>query len=128
MSEGYRGRAEILVDGRQVVVDVQLAGWFDPISGRHRWRGRLRDLAAALAPDAPPSTGTELTVTVLDTGRAATATARVTDIDLWGSHMIDGISSPPYPAGPDELDLLDGDRPDPDLPATDTADIRREQR
>ncbi|MBH0123029.1 DUF4873 domain-containing protein [Rhodococcus sp. NPDC003382] len=109
MSEGFRGRAEVAVAGRQVVVDVELADWFDPISGRHRWRGRLRDLASAFAPDAPPSTGTELTLTLLDPDHAATATARVTDIDLWGSHMIDGISPPPYPVGPDELDLPDDD-------------------
>ncbi|WP_068159017.1 DUF4873 domain-containing protein [Rhodococcus phenolicus] len=111
MSEGYRGRAEVVVGGRQIVVDVELADWFDPISGRHRWRGRLRDLAAALAPDAPPATGTELTLTLPDRGHAGTATARVTDVDLWGSHMIDGIDPPPYPVGPDDADLLDTDLP-----------------
>lgn len=120
MSEGYRGRAEIAVDGRSVVVDVQLADWFDPISGRHRWRGRLRDLASAFAPDAPPATGTELTVALLGPDEAIPATARVTDVDLWGSHMIDGISAPPYPAGPDDFDLLDEGLPDTPIRTGDT--------
>lgn len=120
MSEGFRGRAQVDVGGTVIVVDVQLADWFDPISGRHRWRGRLRDLAAALAPSDPPATGTELALTLLgpdpllDPDRSATTTARVTGVDLWGSHMVDGLSAPPY-----RIDLTDLD-PRGELFDTDT--------
>lgn len=91
---GYRGPAEVTVADRHVVVDVQLSGRFDPLRGRHVWRGRLRNLTEALAPGTRLAAGTEVTIRV--PGADGPATARITEIDLWGSHMVDGISPPPY--------------------------------
>ncbi|MEU5842433.1 DUF4873 domain-containing protein [Rhodococcus sp. NPDC047139] len=97
---GYRGPAEIAVGDRSVVVDVEISGRFDPLLGRHVWRGRLRKLTEALgeAPSPPPGTA----VTIRVAGAPDAATARISEIDLWGSHMVDGISRPPYPLPTDE--------------------------
>ena len=92
---GYRGPAEVAVGDRTVGVDVEISGRFDPLLGRHVWRGRIRKLAEALGGDPSPTPGTTVTITV--PGAAETATARISEIDLWGSHMVDGISRPPYP-------------------------------
>ncbi|UYP18186.1 DUF4873 domain-containing protein [Rhodococcus sp. Z13] len=97
---GYRGPAEVTVGERSVVVDVEISGRFDPLLGRHVWRGRLRRLAEALGSGASADRGTTVTLTV--PGAAEAATARVTEIDLWGSHMVDGLSRPPYPLPTDE--------------------------
>lgn len=92
---GYRGPAEVTVGDRTVAVDVEISGRFDPLLGRHVWRGRLRRLAEALGTDASPTPGTTVTITVPDAPEAATA--RISEVDLWGSHMVDGVSRPPYP-------------------------------
>lgn len=91
---GYRGPAVITVGDRPGQVDVHLYGWFDPISGRHVWRGRLRELAVAFPPDTDLRAGTTLTIEV--PGAEDIATARISEVDLWGSHMVDGTSPPPY--------------------------------
>jgi len=96
---GYRGPAEIAVGDRSVVVDVEIAGRFDPLLGRHVWRGRLRKLTEALGDDSSAGPGTTVTITV--PGAPNAATARVSEIDLWGSHMVDGTSRPPYPLSTD---------------------------
>ncbi|WP_413766981.1 DUF4873 domain-containing protein [Rhodococcus pyridinivorans] len=92
---GYRGPAEVTVGDRTVAVDVEISGRFDPLLGRHVWRGRLRRLAETLGADASPAPGTTVTITVPDAPEAATA--RISEVDLWGSHMVDGVSRPPYP-------------------------------
>lgn len=62
--EGYRGPADVVVGDRPAVtVQVQLAGNFEPISGRYVWHGRVRTLTDALGADADLSTGTELQIT-----------------------------------------------------------------
>lgn len=95
--EGYRGPADVAVGAQHATVDVELSGHFDPIVGRHLWRGRLRRLGATLTPETPLSAGTEVTLRIpLSDGNTATATGRITEVDLWGSHMIDGTSPPPY--------------------------------
>ena len=99
---GYRGRAEVTVGDRSAVVDVEISGRFDPLLGRHVWRGRLRKLTEALGEGASPASGTSVTISV--PGAPNPATARISEIDLWGSHMIDGTSRPPYPLGADDAD------------------------
>ncbi|WP_346764832.1 DUF4873 domain-containing protein [Rhodococcus sp. HNM0569] len=95
--EGYRGDAEVTVVPSEggavspVTVKVEFAGNFEPISGRYLWHGRVRSLGEKLA-GTPVDIGTELTVTTPE----GTATARVIAIDLWGSHMVEGISAPPF--------------------------------
>lgn len=98
----YRGPAEITVGPHRATVDIQLSGRFDPILGRHVWRGRLRDLAAALPTGTPLGSGTDVTITVATDDGPVTATARISEIDLWGSHMVDGTSPPPYPTIDDD--------------------------
>ena len=96
VSEGYRGPADVTVGTQPATVDIELSGHFDPIVGRHVWRGRLRGLGAALAPETPLGAGTEVTIRIPVTdGSTAAATGRITEVDLWGSHMIDGTSLPP---------------------------------
>jgi hypothetical protein len=96
---GYRGSAEITVHGRSTTIDVELSGRFDPVGGRHLWRGRLRNLAASLPAGISLGAGTEVTITIPDQDGTGTvsATARISEVDLWGSHMVDGTSPPPYP-------------------------------
>lgn len=90
---GYRGPAEVVVDGSPAVtVQVHLAGHFEPISGRYVWHGRVRTLTDALGADADLTPGTELRIT----GPEGTALARITQVDLWGSHLVDGVTSPPF--------------------------------
>lgn len=95
---GYRGPADVAVGDRKSVVDVQISDRFDPIFGRHVWRGRLRGLGDAF-PDTDLSPGTEVTLTV--PGADGPSIARITEVDLWGSHMVDGLSRPPYPLAQD---------------------------
>jgi len=91
--EGYRGPADVVVGDRPAVtVQVQLAGNFEPISGRYVWHGRVRTLTDVLGADADLSAGTELQIT----GPDGTATARITGMDLWGSHLVDGVTPPPF--------------------------------
>lgn len=91
---GYRGPADITVHDEHATVDVQLSGRFDPLRGRHVWRGRLRNLSGSLPPGVDLAPGTEVTIVV--PGANEPALARITETDLWGSHMVDGISRPPY--------------------------------
>ncbi|MBC2588782.1 DUF4873 domain-containing protein [Rhodococcus aetherivorans] len=106
--DGYRGPAEVTVGEQHATTEVQLAGAFDPISGRYRWRGRIRGLAAALPPGTDLSPGTDLHLTVPGPGGPAPATVRISETDLWGSHMVDGVSAPPYPTRPHDTELEPG--------------------
>lgn len=100
--DGYRGPAHVTVGQHApVIVDVELSGNFEPISGRFVWRGRVRELTLALGEDAAPA-GTELTITTPD----GHGTARVSGLDLWGSHMVDGLTRPPFPVMEDTEGLL----------------------
>ncbi|GAB2638302.1 DUF4873 domain-containing protein [Prescottella soli] len=91
---GYRGPAHVTVAPHPpVIVDVELSGNFDPISGRFVWRGRVRELTPALGGGVDVPAATELTVTTPD----GSGVARVSGTDLWGSHMVDGVTRPPFP-------------------------------
>ncbi|WP_433607007.1 DUF4873 domain-containing protein [Prescottella agglutinans] len=100
--DGYRGPAHVTV-GQQppVIVDVELSGNFEPISGRFVWRGRVRELTRALGGGVDPTAGAELTVTTPH----GSGVARVSGTDLWGSHMVDGVTRPPFPTLEDPEDL-----------------------
>jgi hypothetical protein len=99
--DGYRGPAE-LVDGDTVVaVQVDLAGHFDPISGKYNWYGRV-----AAAPE----------VTALVEGGARTITLRtphgevetgLTDVDPWGRPRVEGFGRAPF----EVLTALPGNTP-----------------
>lgn len=92
---GFSGPAEVTVAAHSTVtVQVELTGNFDPLAGRFRWQGRVRGLTAELAPAAAPTRGEQLSIRT----PFGVATATVTHIDLWGSHMVDGESDPPFAA------------------------------
>ncbi len=92
---GYSGPAVVTVAAHSpVTVQVELSGNFDPLAGRFRWHGRIRGLTAELAPAAAPARGDQLGIRT----PFGFATATVTHIDLWGSHMVDGESDPPFAA------------------------------
>ena len=40
-SDGYRGPAELIDGDRVLAVQIELAGHFDPISGKYSWYGRV---------------------------------------------------------------------------------------
>lgn len=105
--DGYRGPAHVTVGPHPpTIVDVELSGNFEPISGRFVWRGRVRELTRALGDGVDVTAGTELTVTTPD----GSGVARVSGTDLWGSHMVDGVTRPPFPMleDPDNLENAEG--------------------
>ena len=100
--DGYRGPAHVTVAPHPpVLVDVELAGNFEPISGRLVWRGRIRELTRALG-GLEVAAGTDV---VIETP-AGSGVARVGGTDLWGSHMVDGVTRPPFPVMEDTEGLL----------------------
>ncbi|MFE3290749.1 DUF4873 domain-containing protein [Rhodococcus sp. NPDC059234] len=101
--DGYAGKALVTVgDHPTLALDVQLAGHFEPISGRYVWHGRVRGLTEALGPDVTIEPGTDLEIETPE----GVGAARVTAIDLWGSHMIEGGSKRPFTAMEDTEGLL----------------------
>ncbi|RVW01210.1 DUF4873 domain-containing protein [Rhodococcus xishaensis] len=92
---GYRGPAHVTVAHQHpVIVGVELSGNFEPISGRYVWRGRVRGLKHALGSPNEVESGSDLVITT----PAASGVARVSGVDLWGNHMVDGVTRPPFPA------------------------------
>lgn len=85
--DGYQGPATVVHGEQEHAVTVTLAGHFEPIRGTYTWYGRLRGL-----PETP--SGTSLTV------RASGAEAQVvvTEQDLWGNHLVQGVGAPPFEA------------------------------
>jgi uncharacterized protein DUF4873 len=87
---GYTGPATLLVADREVRVDVDLRGHFQPIDGRYHWYGRL----AANAELDDIVAGRKRTA-VLRTGDGE-ATGEVSDPDPWRRYRITGVSTPPF--------------------------------
>ncbi|HEX3780910.1 MAG TPA: DUF4873 domain-containing protein [Pseudonocardiaceae bacterium] len=88
--DGYRGPATLLVDERELAVEVDLRGHFQPIDGRYRWYGRV------LA-------NTELSALVGGKKRSAVlrtpdgeAAGELSDPDPWQRYRITGASTPPF--------------------------------
>jgi hypothetical protein len=67
--EGYTGRATLVVADRELTVEVDLRGHFQPIDGRYHWYGRV------------------LPHDELD---------EVSDPDPWRRYRITGVSTPPF--------------------------------
>lgn len=95
---GYTGTATVSVDGwPPVEVSVQLIGHFDPVAGRYTWQGRVR----GLADDAGSiGEGTAVTVETPHGIGDGTLSAR----DVFGGHIVTGVSAPPFPQLPDDAD------------------------
>jgi hypothetical protein len=88
--DGYRGPATLVVDDREITVEVELRGHFQPIDGRYHWYGRLRE-DGALA----DLVGGRKRSAVLRTP-VREATGEVSDPDPWGRYRITGTSTPPF--------------------------------
>lgn len=97
--DGYQGPATVVVDDADLAVEVDLRGHFEPIDGRYRWYGRVRENA-------------ELDRLLAGRKRAArlrtphgTAPGELSDPDTWGRYRIMGASTPPFPI-PTESTIL----------------------
>jgi hypothetical protein len=89
--DGYDGPAELVVASGPVAADVSLRGYFDPISGKYSWYGRVAaspEVAALVAHGARP--------VVLRTPHAEVETA-LTDVDPWGRPRVSGFGAAPFP-------------------------------
>ena len=90
-ADGYAGPARVRTGGQDFDVLVTLRGYFEPIDGRYRWRGRIAasdELSAALEGRAAAGT--------LTIGRCS-AECALTEPDPWGRYRITGESTPPFP-------------------------------
>jgi hypothetical protein len=102
--DGYTGPATLIIDERELAVDVELRGHFQPIDGRYRWYGRVRQNA-------------ELSALLAGRKRAAVlrtpvgeAEGELSDPDPWDRYRIMGASTPPF-AVPTTLAELEGELP-----------------
>ncbi|MFD4180997.1 DUF4873 domain-containing protein [Rhodococcus sp. NPDC058514] len=101
--DGYSGKALVTVgEHPTLTLDVQLVGHFEPISGRYLWQGRVRRLAESLPDGVTAAPGAELEIETPE----GSGIAKVSAIDLWGSHMIEGLSGRPFSAMEDTEGLL----------------------
>jgi hypothetical protein len=87
---GYTGPATLVLNDREVPVDVDLRGHFQPIDGRYHWYGRL---AANDELDELVAGRKRTAVLRTDTGEA---TGEVSDQDPWRRYRITGVSTPPF--------------------------------
>jgi hypothetical protein len=88
--EGYSGDAVLVFDEREVPVQVELRGHFQPIDGRYHWYGRV-------------AANDEVNTLVEGGARGALlrtpqgeATGALTDPDPWQRYRVSGISTPPF--------------------------------
>jgi hypothetical protein len=88
--DGYTGPATLVVDERELAVEVDLRGHFQPIDGRYHWYGRLHANA-----DLDELVGGRKRAAVLRTDEGE-APAEVSDPDPWQRYRITGISKPPF--------------------------------
>jgi Domain of unknown function (DUF4873) len=98
--DGYAGPAELL-DGTEVIlVDVQLRGHFDPISGKYNWYGRI-----AASPQVTELVSGGARQVRLRTPHGEVDTA-LTDVDTWGRPRVAGFGAAPF----EVLTTLPGER------------------
>lgn len=88
--DGYAGPATVVVGERELAVEVELRGHFQPIDGRYRWYGRVasNDELTALA-------GGRKTKATVRTPEGS-ADGELSDPDPWGRYRVLGASTPPF--------------------------------
>jgi hypothetical protein len=89
--DGYTGSATVVVAERELTVEVDLRGHFQPIDGRYHWYGRLRPNQELADVCGGRKTAATLRTPV---GRAA---GELSDPDPWGRYRIAGVGTPPFP-------------------------------
>ena len=87
--DGYDGRATLVIDERELAVDVRLRGHFQPIDGRYHWYGRLHANT-----ELDELVGGRKRTAVLRTPEGE-ATGEVSDPDPWRRYRVTGVSTPP---------------------------------
>ena len=99
--DGYTGPATLILDERELAVEITLRGHFQPIDGRYHWYGRV-------------SPHTELSELAGGRKRPAklrtpegVADGELSDPDPWGRYRITGTSTPPFDV-PTTLAEIDG--------------------
>jgi hypothetical protein len=88
--DGYAGPATLIVDDRELAVEVALRGHFQPIDGRYHWYGRLAEHA-----ELAELVGGRKRTAMLRTPQGE-ATGEVSDPDPWRRYRITGVSTPPF--------------------------------
>jgi hypothetical protein len=88
--DGYQGPATLVIDERELAVDVDVRGHFQPIDGRYHWYGRLRANA-----EIDELVGGRKRTAVLRTPNGE-ATGELSDPDPWRRYRITGVSTPPF--------------------------------
>ena len=89
-SDGYRGPAELIDGDRVLAVQIELAGHFDPISGKYSWYGRI-----AASPEVAAMVASGVRTVTLRTPHAEVETA-LSDIDPWGRPRVEGFGAAPF--------------------------------
>ena len=88
--DGYTGPATVVVEGREIAVEVRLRGQFQPIDGYYRWYGRI-----APNPELDALCGGRKKTGQIRTPDGS-ATGELSDPDPWGRYRILGTSTPPF--------------------------------
>lgn len=88
--EGYSGPATLVVGERELSVQVELRGHFQPIDGFYRWYGRIATNA-----DLSALVGGKKTPALIRTP-GAEAAGELSDPDPWDRYRIMGQSTPPF--------------------------------
>lgn len=88
--DGYAGQATVLVGDRELAVEVDLRGHFQPIDGRYHWYGRVASSA-----ELTELTGGRKTKATIRTPHGS-ADGELSDPDPWGRFRIAGSSTPPF--------------------------------
>ena len=90
--DGYDGPASLVAgDAEPVEVEVSLRGYFEPISGKYRWYGRV---AASDAVTALLASGARTVVLRTPHGEVDTS---LSDVDPWGRPRVEGFGAAPFP-------------------------------
>lgn len=92
--DDYAGPATVLLNTRELPVQVRLMAVHQPVDGRIHWSGRIEadpDLHELLG-----GAGAEIR---LSTPRGE-ADAHVGDVDPWGRYRVSGTGRPPFPLPP----------------------------
>jgi hypothetical protein len=97
--DGYRGPAELINGDDTIAVQVDLAGHFDPISGKYSWYGRV-----AAAPEVTALVDSGARTVTLRTPHGEVGTA-LSDVDPWGRPRVEGFGPAPF----EVLDSLPAD-------------------
>lgn len=99
--DGYAGPATLMLDDRELAVEIALRGHFQPIDGRYHWYGRV-----APHPELAELAGGRKRPVELRTPEGV-AEGELSDPDPWGRYRLTGVSTPPYNV-PTTLAEIDG--------------------